>query len=463
MPTSCASALAAAITTLLSAAVLLCAGTGLASDELERRAHLFRSALVERHLAPEGIVLYRVDLRTIERDLVSGTYPNLADAPTFTGLFAAASCSRARIELDPSEALADADRALAGLALLMAVTGRRGLLARSARRDRGRDVSDLRGKWLPAAPPHERYVFRADVSVDQYANGLLPAVAACAHAFPARARELATAFAEHLLEHDLQLIDADGERTRFGDLSWTSGFGFNSIYQLTAYTAFALAAELDRDPRWATERDRLRERYRVPARARTTNLRVGALTNHSNDLMIWNLYRVLVPLARRSADPALADLRHGMLRSWLRVREDDNAYFATILCYVEIESCDRRALAHARGQLGRFPTDRRKLEPDARLASLSRRLLPGRKGKPLARRVVPIELRPASSLEWKSSPYRLTGVTQPHIEYTGVDFLVAYWLLRLVETDPALRPPAPEQASGPRGAPAEPGPTSSRR
>ncbi|MEE8557699.1 MAG: hypothetical protein V3T14_07420, partial [Myxococcota bacterium] len=61
---------------------------------LEEKARRFRSALVERHLSPEGLVLYRVDLKTIGDDLDRGTYPDLADTPTFTGLWAATSCTR---------------------------------------------------------------------------------------------------------------------------------------------------------------------------------------------------------------------------------------------------------------------------------------------------------------------------------------------------------------------------------
>ncbi len=414
---------------------LLCSGRAGAQSEaeLEAKARAFRDAIVDRHLAPEGIVLYRVNLGTVREDLRRGTYPELADAPTHTGLFAAASCSQLSVQPDSSDARADAAAALGGLTLLMEVTGQPGLLARSLRRDDGRDLAGLRGKWLPAAAPHERYVFRSDVSVDQYANGMLPAAAACSPFFPERSRALTVAFASHLLEHDMQLIQLDGTRTRFGDLSWRSGMGFNSIYQLTGYAAFALAAQLDDDPRWPRARDRARDHYRVPARSRITNLRIGATTSHSNDLMAFNLYRVLIPIARERDDPALADLRHGLHRTWLRVRADGNAYFVAVLCYVEPESCDREALAEARSLLARFPLDKRKLAVHPALDDLPRRWLPGRKGRTLAAQPVPIELRPASSLEWKSSPYRLAGADLPDVEYTGVDYLLAYWMLRRVE------------------------------
>jgi hypothetical protein len=401
------------------------------AGELSQKAGAFRAALLERHLTREGLVIYRMPLDRFGEILERGRYPQLADTPMFNGQLAAASCTRARVEGERDEALADAARALDGLALLMDVTGVRGFMARSVRRDDGLEVRDRGRPWYPGAGGFEHYVYRADVSADQYASGLVPAIAACAEAFPERARRLAVDFASHLLAHDMQLVDARGNRTRFGDLSHRSAGGFNSIFQLTGWAAFVLAAELDPDPRWARERDRLRDRYRVPARSRRTNLRVLGVTNYSNDLMSWNLYRALVPIARRNRDPALAELRHGLHRARLRAAGTGNAYFAAVLCTVEPESCDREELERGRAVLEAFPLDKRAIIPDpAALAELPRRWLPARKWKSEARESVPMALRPRSSFEWKSSPYRTEGRDDPSLEFTGVDFLAAYWLYR---------------------------------
>lgn len=432
------------------------AGTATAATEqsLVQKAALFRQALLDRHLSPEGLVLYRVNLRTIRADLRRGTYPNLADTPTFTGIFAAASCTRASSGANRALALEDAERALSGLELLMSVTGSPGLLARAVRRDEGAPADGLRGKWFPGAAGYERFVWRGDVSFDQYANGLLPAIAECAEYFPERSRRLATDFARHLIAHDMQLVDPDGERTRYGDLSWRSGLGFNALAQLTGYAGFSLAAQLDPDPVWAEQRDRLRDRYRIAARSRRTNLRILGVTNPSNDLMAWHLYRTLVPLAHRSADPSLPELRHGMHRAWRRVRSDGNAYFALLMCKLEPGSCDRQTLLRARELLVRFPLEKRKLDPPEALDLLPRRWLPGRKWQRLAREPVPIELRRQSSFEWKSSPYRVERSNAPDIEYTGLDFLAAYWLFRALAPELLLR----GAAMRPGSRPGDPGP-----
>lgn len=408
--------------------VFLLVARAVAADELGDKADAFRQAIHARHLTREGVLLYRIDLRTVERDLANGTYSEMADAPTYNGLWAGAACARAEATTgeERERALADASTALAGLELLMDVTGVQGLMARSVRRAPVQ-AGDPR-EWHEGAGRFAGWWWRSDVSQDQYANGLVPAVGLCRRLFPERARRLAVDAATHLVTHDYQLIDVTGKRTRYGDLSWHSGLGFNAIAQLTSYALISLAARLDADPRWLTERDRLRDRYRVVARARFTNLRVFGVTGHSNDLMAFDLYRVLIPLARETRDPALADLRSGLWRAWLRVEPDRNAFFALIFCELEPSSCTRAMLADARESLAEFPLEKRKVEPSPELAALPTRWLPGRKWTTLARDVVPMRLRPASSFEWKSSPYRVTQESAPSVEYTGLDYLAAYWL-----------------------------------
>ena len=137
---------------------------------------------------------------------------------------------------------------------------------------------------------------------------------------------------------------------------------------------------------------------------------------------------MLLPLARETGDPVVADLRHGLWRAWLRVRQDGNSYFDLSFCSLEPADCDAGLLARARAQLAAFPLEKRSLDMTAGTLNVPVRLIPGRKWKRLAREIVPIEARPVSSFEWKSSPYRLGGPIKPDTEYTGLDYLVAYWL-----------------------------------
>jgi hypothetical protein len=422
-------------------------------DALAAKAGEFRARIHARHLAPEGVLLYRVELDTIASDLATGAYPELADGPTFTGLFAGAACARAESTsgAQREEALADAALALSGIELQMRVTGSQGLLARTVRR--APPDAHTRGEWHEGRGAYAGWYWRGDVSLDQYANGLVSAIGLCRRLFPERAHALAVDAASHLIANDFRVTDPDGERTRYGDLSWRSGLGWNSIAQLTGYTIVSLAAALAPDqPRFLEWRDRLRDRYRVVARAGLTNLRVLGITSHSNDLMAFNLYRVLLPLARETGDPAEADVRYGLYRGWLRVRDYQSAYFDLVFCSLEPESCDLAWLARARAQLATFPLEKRNLGSSPEALSIPTRLVPGRKWKRLARELVPIELRPVSSFEWKSSPYRVEGHASPNTEYTGLDYLVAFWLYESV-CSTRSDCPAADSASSARSAP----------
>jgi hypothetical protein len=336
------------------------------------------------------------------------------------------------------------------------VTGKPGLLARGVHRGPVPAASGNR-RWFRGALGYETYAWRGDASHDQYANGFLPALAACSAHFPERCRALARALAELLAASDMQLVDPDGRRTRYGDLSPRAGYGFNSIARLTGWGAFALAAELDPDPRWAEQRDRLRDRDRVVATSKRTNLRVLGITNYSNDLMAWNLYRALLPLARRTGDPAAAALESGMRRAWKRVARDRNPYFSALWCQLEPRECTPALRADVADQLARFPLEKRRLAPSPRLAELPRAWIPGRSWERHARTLVPIELRPASSLEWKSSPYRVRAPDLPHLEFSGIDYLLAYWAHRGIDAGgPAPTAPSVELPPATRTGPPEP-------
>ena len=99
-----------------------------------------------------------------------------------------------------------------------------------------------------------------------------------------------------------------------------------------------------------------------------------------------------------------------------------------MFCSLEPDACDAGVLARGRAQLQAFPLEKRRLGPAVDAAGRPMEPLPGRKWKVLAREIVPIEARPASSFEWKSSPYRLHAERSPNTEYTGLDYLVAFWL-----------------------------------
>jgi hypothetical protein len=72
----------------------------------------------------------------------------------------------------------------------------------------------------------------------------------------------------------------------------------------------------------------------------------------------------------------------------------------------------------------------------------------GHGGQLVAADIVPMSIRPDSDFEWRSSPFSVNGTASTLIDPRG-DWLTAYWLGRLYDTDaslnvsPSARPPLP--------------------
>src|SRR5262249_27364215 len=115
------------------------------------------------------------------------------------------------------EARSEVVKTLEGMALLMDVTATPGLLARWV----SRGPLDPRGHWRPSAAL-SGYWWEGDVSKDQlagYACGLgVPRALLPERARRERASRLALPLAARLRRDRLRIIDANGERTTFGDL-----------------------------------------------------------------------------------------------------------------------------------------------------------------------------------------------------------------------------------------------------
>jgi MYXO-CTERM domain-containing protein len=91
-------------------------------------------------------------------------------------------------------------------------------------------------------------------------------------------------------------------------------------------------------------------------------------------------------------------------------------------------------------------------------------------GGVVADAVVPMSVRPDSDFQWRSDPFAVNGKGDPTLMDPGGDFLAAYWLARLSDTDPtknlspSSRPALPyvhADADADGGAPHAPPPASS--
>jgi hypothetical protein len=388
------------------------------SLSLRAKAERYQARLAELHRMPDGVIRYRVAEGQALDD-----YGDLPDGPFFTGLYLASQALR--LHAGEEAARAEVHAALDGMALLLEVTGAPGLLARWVARAQ---PARTRSVWAPS-PARPGYLFRADVSKDQlagYACGLGVAWALLPDAeIRARVEALAVPVAEHLRRNGMRIVDVDGEQTTHGDLRARVALvpvGVNALIALAVAKAAeassgdgALSRALDDD-------GYLRA-------ARTAHWRPPGYAKRVNDNMA---YASLLALLLLEAEPArAAALREAEARLWDGVRGEHNAFFAGVHA---LASGDAAARAEARTGLAQFPERKQELPVDLTRPGFDfeARFLKNSKGLPRAKQPVPLYLRPAGSNLWVSDPYALAGSLRDvgRTEYSGVDYLLAYWLAR---------------------------------
>jgi hypothetical protein len=386
---------------------------------LRAKADLYQARVAALHQMPDGVIRYRFTASQARDD-----YGDLPDGPFFAGLYLASQALRLAASGDPA-ARSEVLRTLDGMALLMDVTGEPGLLARWVATAQ---PAVTRSSWLPSAT-RPGYLFRADVSKDQlagYACGLGVALALLPDPeIRARVAQLATPLAEHLRRNDRRIVDVDGERTTHGDLrARIAGFpvGVNALIALSVAKAAGIASGDDAFSRELDEDGYL-------SAARTAHWRPPGYAKRVNDNMA---YVSLLPLLMLEPAPERgAELREAEALLWDGVRGEHNAFFAGVHA---LASGDEAARAELRAGLTSFPERKQELPVDLTRPGFDfeTRWWKNSKGLPRAKQPVPLYLRPAGSNLWVSDPYALVGSLRDTggTEYSGVDYLLAYWFAR---------------------------------
>jgi len=388
------------------------------THSLRAKAGFYQERLNALHQMPDGVIRYRVIASQAR-----GDYGDLPDGPFFAGLYLASQALRLAASGDPV-ARGEVLKTLDGMALLMDVTGRPGLLARWV----ARAPNPNRSVWQ-ASSTRPGYFWRGDVSKDQlagYACGLGVARALLPEPeIQRRVAKLAVPLAEHLRRNQRRILDWDGERTTHGDLRAHIALfpvGVNALIALAVAKAAGAAggedpfsAELDADG--------------FLRAARWANLHPPGKTNRVNQNMGY--VSLLALLLLEQAEGRSAALRAAEARLWEGVRGENNGFFAAVHGLASGDESARREAATA---LAEFPAQKRDLPVDLTRPGFDfdRRWWKNSKGLPRATTPVPLYLRRASSNLWVDDPRLLaaslggTGQT----EYSGIDYLLAYWLAR---------------------------------
>ncbi len=402
--------------------------------KLSAKADHYQRRIQEHFQTPEGLIWYRREIAPAPEGSAK-PYGNLADGCFYTGIYLASQSLRYAVTRLP-EARTEVLKTLGAMEILHNVTGKRGLLARHF----GPAGNWSGGSWRPS-PALPRYDYRGDVSKDQYSgyiHGLGVAWAVVDDAeIRARVRDLAAALADHIRENELQIVDAGGKPTTFGDLRgrrWLLPVGVNAAIALAIAKVGADAA--GGDARLAFYRRLIDDGYaRIARRAHIAIFDSG---KRVNDHMA---YLALYPLLLIEKDlTVLDDLHRAEERSWRFVGEERNAFFAFVHGGgVELQG--GRAAAPGTTEGGRrgrealleYPAD--KVHWPVDLITLGYdfpRACIGDGGLPTSTVAVPLYLRMRSASLWVSNPYRLAGEVQEggKFENAGVDYLQGYWMGR---------------------------------
>ncbi|MGH7149255.1 MAG: hypothetical protein ACREIU_01085 [Planctomycetota bacterium] len=396
---------------------------------LAEKAERYARDLEDHHFTPQGLLVYRVPTEALSgAEVPRERYGGLADQAAWTGCFLGSEAWRHAATGDGG-ALEAARRTARGLSLLQKVTGEPGYLARSTHEGPAFDQ-----RFRQGAPPYEHFAWRRDSSRDQYAMLLFGYATALARLEdPALRAEIATAagpISDHVFGNGLEIREK-GRRTTHGDLGLrvlgVLPNGVNAGIVLLAAKVAAVAPGEERHER------RYEELVRTgwPGRVGSGFFRVFGIGNPNNDNMTLLCLDGLLALERDEA--VRRAYLEALEKGWRLVRGNQNGLFAAV-AHRHLGSGAEGAFDEAVESLRLFPPEKVRFAVDNRdlLPLLGRALLPDSGFRVRTRRPVPLHRRVPSSFLWCSDVDAVVDApgSRGEVEFCGVDYLLAYWMLR---------------------------------
>ena len=349
----------------------------------------------------------------------------------WTAIYLGAQAYRYAVTRDP-EARARAQRSLAALMRLEQITGVPGFYARSF--VAAEDPRPVGGEWHPTSDG--RWLWKGDTSSDEsvghyYAYGIYFDLVADRQEKNAIAA-LVSRMTDYLIEHDYELLDLDGQPTRWG--RWSEKYfateegSYESALrslELLSFLKTAWHVTGNKKYREAYE-DRIRRGYarRMRDYRRWAG---GGEINFSDDELAYLSYD---PLLRYEKDPALKSIYLESLRyTWERIKSDKNPLWNFMSMARGAAPRGGTTLRQSVLSLQRIPMDLVdwKMQNSHRLDV---RFQPNRDRfgqRQLTEALAPDE-RPVR--KWNSNPYIPDGGDDGLGEDDGGFFLLPYWLGR---------------------------------
>lgn len=430
---------------------------------LEAKAEHLEWALTRYHWTPYDHINPRLILP--EEPGQPPEYRYAGDGSTWNGVFLGTLCYKYAVTKDP-ETLAKICRMLDGMHFFLEVTGQPGLPARLVLRQDA-PVADCDQPYI--APDGTKYFYRSDAAkgtLNQIIGGYCVLMMLVWPDLPPEKQRMARddlqAMVYHLIAHDYQLTEKDGEHTEFGDLrplalSQSIPFNAQVAYMIVATGAYFPGGDRAAHRRIQKEFTRLRDKHHVyyesprktwlplilPQRVGDNPLVKGMNDrNHVLNAAYWGLMLERWA-ARREGRKVHGDFTYQLGRTmfWTmhHIQNHGNALcnlmWAGILSdpqmFGRIIPENRPAIQHqvqwlkniAYEQLRRFPVERF-YEPGEKVPTRLAQWVDARKKH--------------DSYLWKSDPfYRWqTNGKESNIHIASLDFLHAYWLMRYWGLDP---------------------------
>jgi hypothetical protein len=350
----------------------------------------------------------------------------------WTAMYVAAECFRYKVTADPG-ARENARTGMQAILRLESITGIPGFPARSFIKV-GEDLQPRDGEWHDAAANGWRW--KGDTSSDEivghyFVYPLYYDLVASDDEKPAL-RAAIDRITNHILDNHYQLIDVDGQRTRWGwwgpDAIWEDPdeTGLRALHILSHLrVALHLTGEPQFRAKYQRAYDDLVNTHRYHLLTRNQKIMVPGHINHSDDELAFLSY---YPLLQYETDPKLrAVYQQSLERSWQIERPERNPLWNVVYAAgTGAAEFDRTASIRT---LQEIPIDtigwtvRNSQRQDVPIDPLSDRF-----ERPQSLVVLAYDELPMS--KWNHNPYLLDGGNGGRTEDDGAYFLLPYWMGR---------------------------------
>jgi len=396
---------------------------------LEDKSRVFVERVQTRHnrwgLTAESLLNVPGDLSTNQ------TIPSDNDG-LWTAMYVAAECFRFKVT-GQRDARENARRGMQALMRLESITGIPGFPARSFAKVRD-DALPRDGEWHDT--PDGAWRWKGDTSSDEivghfFVHAVYYDLVADESEKPAL-RGTIDRIADHILRNKYQLIDVDGQRTRWGwwgpEAIWQDPdeTGLRALHMLSHLrVALHMTADPDSRARYQAAYDDLVRTHKYHLLTRNQKVMVPGSINHSDDEQAFLSF---YPLLKYETDPAvLAVYRQALDRSWRIERRERNPLWNFV--YAAGTGANEFDRDESLRTLRQIPMDQIQWDVvNSNRQDLVIDVLNDRFNRRQALTVLPYDELPM--WKWNGNPFGLDGGNGGRTEGDGVYFLLPYWLGR---------------------------------